>query len=450
MTLYDNYLYALMAVYGGVLIKKHFVDRNSAADDRQKLTAVEGEHDDTADKKQSLFKRFQREFLVVYLIMMAADWMQGPYVYRLYEYYGFTRADNGILFIAGFGSSLVFGTWAGPIAGTYGRRFSCVLYGVAYTLSCLTKHVNNFNVLMLGRLLGGFATSILWASFESWMVSEHNSRGFASSTINGTFSQMTAFNGIVAIASGFIAQWAVDFVGHPVAPFDVSALFLVCGTLFIRYSWPENYGAQSKGVVAQMTEAAREVTRSPTIFLVGLQQALFEGAMYTFVFLWTPALQPDDTVKIPHGLIFACFMIATSLGGTVFGLLSSVMPVHTLLTYLYAIACATMVVPIVSGTDVHIMGAFVVFEMVVGLFWPGIGTLRSQQVPENCRATVINLFRVPLNAIVCGVLYFQGSMHVGDVFKFCAAFHGLALLTSIALHKYIATPGSPLTTFGGH
>lgn len=46
----------------------------------------------------------------------AGDWLQGPYVYALYEFYGFDRGDIGRLFIAGFGSSMVFGTIVGSLA----------------------------------------------------------------------------------------------------------------------------------------------------------------------------------------------------------------------------------------------------------------------------------------------------------------------------------------------
>jgi hypothetical protein len=44
------------------------------------------------------------------------DWLQGPYVYALYEYYGFNVKDIGRLFIAGFGSSMIFGTVVGSLA----------------------------------------------------------------------------------------------------------------------------------------------------------------------------------------------------------------------------------------------------------------------------------------------------------------------------------------------
>lgn len=33
--------------------------------------------------------------------MMAGDWLQGPYVYALYDHYGFSRGQIGKLFIAG-------------------------------------------------------------------------------------------------------------------------------------------------------------------------------------------------------------------------------------------------------------------------------------------------------------------------------------------------------------
>jgi MFS transporter, MFS domain-containing protein family, molybdate-anion transporter len=46
----------------------------------------------------------------------AGDWLQGPYVYALYEYYGYQVGDIGRLFIAGFGSSMIFGTLAGSLA----------------------------------------------------------------------------------------------------------------------------------------------------------------------------------------------------------------------------------------------------------------------------------------------------------------------------------------------
>ena len=48
----------------------------------------------------------------------AGDWLQGPYIYALYEHYGYRVGDIGRLFIAGFGSSMLFGTIVGALADT--------------------------------------------------------------------------------------------------------------------------------------------------------------------------------------------------------------------------------------------------------------------------------------------------------------------------------------------
>jgi len=62
------------------------------------------------------FKNFQRTYLVVYLLAMAGDWLQGPYVYALYDHYGMSTHDIEVLFVAGFGSSMICGTIIGSIA----------------------------------------------------------------------------------------------------------------------------------------------------------------------------------------------------------------------------------------------------------------------------------------------------------------------------------------------
>ncbi|CAN6463783.1 unnamed protein product [Victoria cruziana] len=64
----------------------------------------------------SSFNSFKNNYLVVYSLMMAGDWLQGPYVYYLYSQYGFGKGDIGRLFIAGFGSSMLFGTIVGSLA----------------------------------------------------------------------------------------------------------------------------------------------------------------------------------------------------------------------------------------------------------------------------------------------------------------------------------------------
>ncbi len=49
----------------------------------------------------------------------------------------------------------------------------------------------------------------------------------------------------------------------------------------------------------------------------------------------------------------------------------------------------------------------------MGVFWPSMMTMRSNYVPEEMRATIINFFRIPLNLFVCVVLYNVSGVYVG-------------------------------------
>jgi Sugar-tranasporters, 12 TM len=52
----------------------------------------------------------RRRYLVVYLIMAGADWMQGSYVYAIYDEFGLSMYDIALLYVADFASALFVGT----------------------------------------------------------------------------------------------------------------------------------------------------------------------------------------------------------------------------------------------------------------------------------------------------------------------------------------------------
>ena len=51
-----------------------------------------------------------------------------------------------------------------------------------------------------------------------------------------------------------------------------------------------------------------------------------------------------------------------------------------------------------------LLAAFCTFQFLIGLFWPSMMQLRAAMLPEELRATIMNLFRIPLNLFVCIVL----------------------------------------------
>ncbi|RWW04373.1 hypothetical protein GW17_00032417 [Ensete ventricosum] len=327
--------------------------------------------------------------------------------------------------------------------GCRGRKRACITYCITYILSCITKHSPQYKVLMLGRILGGIATSLLFSAFESWLVAEHNKAIFLG-------------NGLIAIVSGLFANLLADNLGFgPVAPFDAAACLLGIGMAIILSSWSENYGdpSNSKDLITQFKGAAAAIAADEIIALLGAIQSLFEGSMYTFVFLWTPALSPNDE-DIPHGFIFATLMLSSMLGSSIASRLMarSALKVEFYMQIVFAVSAFTLLLPLISNVRRLLLGCanlivlllsffglsvcdfnanakqffvapsavkggsisfsgcvqllgFCVFEACIGIFWPSMMKMRSQYIPEESRSTIMNFFRIPLNIFVCIILY---------------------------------------------
>ncbi|KAH0864583.1 hypothetical protein HID58_081794, partial [Brassica napus] len=336
----------------------------------------------------SPFNSFKNSYVLVFSVMMAGDWLQGPYVYYLYSTYGFGKRDIGQLFIAGFGSSMLFGTIVGSLA-----------------------HKQNFDQQLLSL----------------------------------TISKTVFFgNGLVAILSGLFGNLLVDvFSFGPVAPFDAAACFLAIGMVIILTTWSENFGdpSDSKDLMTQFKVAAIAIASGRFkvyIALLGAIQSLFEASMYTFVFLWTPALSPNDE-EIPHGFVFATFMLASMLGSSLAARLMarSSLRVENYMQIVFLVSAASLLLPITTSvlvtpskvkeeglsltSSIQLLG-FCVFEACIGIFSASIMKMRSQYIPEEARSTIMNFFRVPLNLFVCIILYNVDAFPITIMFGMCSIF----------------------------
>ncbi|KAI9202146.1 uncharacterized protein BJ171DRAFT_426770 [Polychytrium aggregatum] len=381
------------------------------------------------------FDSFKKNYLLVYSLVMMSDWLQGPYIYQLYRDYGYDLNDIAILFITGFLSSAVLGTVVGSIADRVGRKTMCLAFCVVYTVSCLTKLSPAFSVLLLGRVTGGVATSLLFSTFEAWMVSEHFSRGFKDSLLSDTFSWATFLNGLVAIISGVLANFLANIWG-PVSPFMASIVFQGAAAAVISTTWSENYGSEKpKASSSSLKQAISVIFNDSNIRSTGLMQTFFESAMYTFVFLWSPVLEniTPTSLSLPYGIIFAAFMVSIMIGSVIFRVLNAERMSHKIIARnLFLAAGVSLVIPALFIQNATILfAAFNLFELCCGIYYPTLGTIRSKVIPEEIRATVMNIFRVPLNLIVVVTLLKVKDISQSLLFVLCAA--------SVIVAAYYAT-----------
>lgn len=424
--LYSTRLFSILILAALAMALVQFCTYEASAPSQKTSTEMKG----TAYQ----FRIFQLQYLVVYLLIMLADWLQGTNMYTLYDGYDM---PIGTLFLTGFTSSAVFGTFIGLYADKYGRKLGCVVFCILEIIINTLEHYPNFALLMVGRVLGGISTSILFSAFESWMVTEHRARKYPDAWLASTNALASVGNGIMAIVAGVLAQIAADAYGD-IGPFRL-AILLTAVALVLISMWRENYGTECSSDSSTFSIAFREITTKREIMLVGLVQAFYEGAMYTFVFMWVPTVLKLASEPPPIGVLFACMMVCVTMGGLLFTPLLNLIGIHRVSILICALSGLTMLIPVFSSSYLHVLASFLVLEACVGCWFATSATMRSMYVPEGIQSSIMTVFRIPLNVLVVIGTKMTELTSPDTVFKSTAAWFFISCVFQIML-KYNANP----------
>lgn len=420
------------------------------------------------------FRRYQKLFLKAYLLALWADWLQGPYLYKLYRHYNFLESQIAILYVCGLASCVLFAPVAGWLPQFLGRRQTCLLFCLAYSVCCITKLSQDYFMLMLGRVLGGLSTSLLTTVFEAWYVHGHiDVHDFPKEWIPVTFGKVADWNHGLAVGAGLVANLFAEWLGlGPVAPFLFAIPSLAACAWFVLSEWgqedrQEGASGDKNGPLPnplnapkmQMSTWARFwrscldglrcLLSDRRVMLLGGVQALFESVLYIFVFLWTPVLDPHGP---PLGIVFSSLMAASMAGSTLFRLATSapyrLQPGHLLcLAVLLAFFSFFMLMfSTVPGQPRprESLLAFLLLELACGLYFPAVSFLQGRVVPMERRAAVLAWFRLPLHLLAClGLLALHGEVSgagAGEtgsgtrhMFAGCAGMMLAALLAVVSL-----------------
>jgi MFS family permease len=192
---------------------------------------------------------------------------------------------------------------------------------------------------------------------------------------------------------------------------------------------------------------------------------------YIFIFLWTPVLthiqrtiqlrdsnisdmnetqlrmnSHGDADELPFGWIFSSFMVCCMLGTITFSHLTNtgVSASKSLIWILAlcALSCVAMSVPFTTESNSS-SGAYtiqylgmLVYEFCIGAYYPAIGTVKGTIVPEEQRAAIYNVFRLPLNLMV--LLYLVGDFGTESSFLANAS---MLMVASILQNRMVTGVG---------
>ncbi|KAM6231311.1 LOW QUALITY PROTEIN: molybdate-anion transporter [Spheniscus humboldti] len=291
-----------------------------------------------------------------------------------------------------------------------GRKKSCVLLSLTYSISCLAKLSRDHLVLAVGRVLGGLSTTLLFSAFKVWYVHEHVERVDRRHLFPSGFLDQHHCRGGRGAADFFTEGLGLG----PVAPFTVSTPLLVLSGVFAVKNWDENYG-KKRALSKTCGDGLKCLLSDRPILLLGTIQALFESVIYIFVFLWTPVLDPHGA---PLGIVFSGFMAASTLGSSLYRLSVSrryrLQPVHLLslavLLVFFSLFMLTFSTSPGQESPTESFLAFLLITVSCGLYFPAMGFLRRKVVPERDRLGAMNWFRLPLNLLASlGLLVLRDS-----------------------------------------
>jgi len=406
-----------------------------------------------------VFQKFQRIYFVVYLPAVYADWLQIPYLYKIYSSYGFLESQIAILYIIGLLSSLLFGSCAGTLSQRYGRKPLCLLFVVVYCVSAGLKTSSNYGALLISEILRGAATSVLFAAMEAWYIHEHTeTHDFPKEWIPLTFQRASFWNGILAVGAGLFSFIpGTYFPDGPKWPVGVSIPCFLFSGFMIATKWTDNCGNGKPNFKKSLVQGLRSILADPRILLIGAIQSVFESVIVVFAFLWTPVLTQVtlQSSALPLGLVFANFMLCSFAGSSVFHLLTrhltrlsfsasyrfELRSYHVLVVAVgvalaaFAVLAASCHAKMTAPNLTLI--AFMALEFAAGLYFPAMSRLRKSTLPAGHQLSIGNIFRAPLYLLACAglfVLHEDATRH-GNALIFFASCLLLtsALISSILL-----------------
>ena len=139
----------------------------------------------------------------------------------------------------------------------------------------------------------------------------------------------------------------------------------------------------------------------------------------------------DKFEGLPFGVIFSTFMVCCMAGSSMFSIAMETLTPEQLAVPVFAIAAFAFAMIMFAASATSTFLAMNLFEMCVGMYFPSMGTMKGMIVPEDKRAAIYNLFRIPLNFIVLFSLLTDLTPRVS--FMLCGFMMVVATLLQIRL-----------------
>ena len=360
-------------------------------------------------------KKLKLKFLCAYVITRAGTWGKSPYLFTLYlTYHKFTVDEIGFLYIIDAVFSFLSGPIFGSMADKYGRRLFSALYNV-FVICNITLRITGIKSLAyLAQIFTGLGSTLLSTPFESWMVYE-SSLVFPGQPkeqerfLQSVFKDQALYDSICSIVVSCITAILFTFFGI-LAPLFFAILMSIIGFCIIRFTWNENKpnSISKKSTYDSFFIACKELKKR-NVLTVGIVESIWNACLNLYIFIWTPVLkETSSTGEMNVGFIFIVMVIMTIVGTLIFELLV----IHLHLKY-YPAYCLALTYESFAFYMIYRTNDFTIrmilfssLNIVSGFYPPLNSIVKSKILVEKYRATLMNIFKIPVSIYFIAVLFF--------------------------------------------
>lgn len=191
------------------------------------------------------------------------------------------------------------------------------------------------------------------------------------------------------------------------APLWISVGFSVVGMIATQLLWAENKPNEGSQVSMNRSflEACEELKKREVLSM-GIIESLFQAVVNIYLFSWTPILQNSTSENINVGFIFTCFVITMIIGTTVYEIFMIYLRCEYYISISLSLLIELLLFFFVSYIDSFLVRLFLLAFVngVSGFFNPLNSIIKSRILVEKHRATLMSIFRIPLNLYVIVVL----------------------------------------------
>ena len=369
---------------------------------------------------------------------------------------GMSLYQVGIFFGIYYVSVILTDMPSGALADRFGRlKLYCGAKILEFFYFTLLVLVDSIEGMMLISILGGMGRSVGNGTVESWYYERLRVEDRLDD-ISKLLSSAYAWGRTGAAIGSLLGAGLVHFVGFGLNLDDAyQPTLALAGAvhcylfLTVRFYFREGekikvHGAKHSGF-GLMKQAMIRSLQNPTLRAVLILQGGFGMLLSSLQFYWQPVLQSLLNSKnnvILMGFVSMAFYLSSSISSAAIARLlnKTHYPSNRLITPLYVIACASMMLL----TQVQSVFGFVILYVSFGFFMlsvkPLLATIMHGHVNDKRRATSLSLLSLLLNF---------GGVITGSVLSGIAEIYGIdtlwlimgciGLLLSLSLKNVIST-----------